>query len=90
MAVFREVNKAIQKHVAEKHPHKDIVIEAVRGAGYVYFNPLEIPSVYAHPIGTSTEDMVRLCCQEVDAFLQSLGGDYIESDCLRASGEEWN
>mgnify|MGYP003674616715 CR=1 FL=1 len=74
MANFKQVNKAITQHVSENHPHIDISVEAVRGEGYVYFlGPQEIPSVCAHPVSTSTEDMVRMCCEDIDRFLEVSG-----------------
>ena len=67
MANFKMVNKAVK----EKFPTLDI--EVVRGDGYVYFigddgyDTLE--SIYTHPVSTSTEDVTRLCIDEIESSL---------------------
>lgn len=66
MANMAAVNKAIRR----KFPALDI--EAVRGAGYVYFHGVDgfdkVPSVYAHPPVTPTNDMIRLCVESIEAW----------------------
>jgi hypothetical protein len=63
MANFKEVNKAVKKQFSK------LDIEVVRGVGYLYFggndgfNKLE--SIMAHPTSTSTEDVTRMCFEEI-------------------------
>lgn len=64
MANMREVNKAI------KQRFPDLEIEAVRGDGYVYFVHSDkydqLPSIYAHPPSTPTNEMIRLCVEQIE------------------------
>lgn len=63
MANFNQVNKAVR----QKFNTLDIEVE--RGEGYVYFSGddgLEIESIMVHPTSTSTEDMIRLCVDEIE------------------------
>ena len=63
MANFAAVNKALKA----AYPLLDI--EAVRGAGYVYFDGDDgfdkINSIFVHPTSTSTEDMIRLVIESI-------------------------
>jgi gamma-glutamylcyclotransferase (GGCT)/AIG2-like uncharacterized protein YtfP len=63
MANMLAVNSAIRK----AYPMLDI--EAVRGDGYVYFcgdDAFErLDSIYASPVSTKTDVMVRLCLEEI-------------------------
>ena len=63
MANFAAVNKAL------KAAYPALDIEAVRGAGYVYFDGDDgfdkIESIMAHPTSTSTEDMIRLVIKAI-------------------------
>lgn len=64
MARFSEVNKAIKK----EFPNLDI--EVVRGEGYVYFTgesayEYDVESIMTHPVSTSTEDLIRMCKEEL-------------------------
>lgn len=64
MANFRDVNRAIRA----RFPKLDI--EVVRGAGYVYFagdNAEGAISIYAHPVSTSTADMIRMAIEHINA-----------------------
>jgi hypothetical protein len=64
MANFRDVNRAIRA----RFPGLDI--EAVRGAGYVYFagdNAEGTASIYAHPVSTPTADMIRVALDNINA-----------------------
>jgi hypothetical protein len=67
MANFRLLNKAIK----EGYPTLDI--EAVRGEGYVYFAGNDgfdkIDSIMAHPVSTSTEDMIWMAIDEIEAAI---------------------
>lgn len=69
MAVMAKVNKAI------KSAYPNLEVEAVRGCGYVYFTGGrivdEIDSVYSHPVNTSTEDMIRMCLDEIEYYLNN-------------------
>lgn len=68
MANFTAVNKAIKK----AFPNLDI--QAVRGNGYVYFdgdNGFDrVESIYSHPIGTSTETMIRFCIRNINEAIE--------------------
>jgi hypothetical protein len=58
-----QVNKAIRKRFPKRH------IEAIRGDGYVWFCGLDtdvIASVFANPPTTPTEDMIRICIEEIE------------------------
>lgn len=63
MANFKQVNKAVNK------AFPDLDIEVVRGDGYVYFSGADafdkIDSIYSHPVSTSTDDMIRMCVDNV-------------------------
>ena len=63
MANMMVVNKAIKKQFP------DLDIEAVRGDGYVYFGGDDgfdaVESIYAHPTVTPTDDMIRMCIEEI-------------------------
>lgn len=64
MARFNEVNREIKK----AFPNLDI--EVVRGEGYVYFTgesayEYDVESIMTHPVSTSTEDLIRLCKDEL-------------------------
>jgi hypothetical protein len=64
MANFRDVNRAIRA----RFPGLDI--EAVRGAGYVYFagdNAESTASIYAHPVSTPTAYMIRMALDNINA-----------------------
>jgi hypothetical protein len=66
MANFRLLNKAIK----EGYPALDI--EAIRGHGYVYFQGNDgfdkIESIMAHPTSTSTEDMIWMAIDSIEAI----------------------
>ena len=64
MARFNEVNREIKK----AFPSLDI--EVVRGEGYVYFTgeaayEYDVESIMTHPVSTSTEDLIRMCKEEL-------------------------
>ena len=64
MANFRDVNRAIRARFPA------LSIEAVRGAGYVYFagdDAGDIASIYAHPVTTPTADMIRMALDNINA-----------------------
>lgn len=67
MANFKQVNVEIKK----AFPALDI--EVVRGEGYVYFTGEDgydtLESIYTHPVSTSTEDVIRLCIDEIESSL---------------------
>ena len=73
MANFRQVNSAIQKHLASKTLPVGTDFRAVRGVGYVYFIEAigcpEVPSLMAHPTSTTTETMTRLCLEGINYAL---------------------
>ena len=54
-----------------KHQFPKLNIVAVRGDGYVYFDGtdgyLELDNIYANPASTSTDDMFRLCKEEIES-----------------------
>ena len=58
MANFKKVNAEIKAITG-------MDIEAVRGDGYVYFDGDDgwdkIPSIYVHPVNTSTDVLIRMC-----------------------------
>lgn len=64
MANFKQVNKAVR----QRFPELDI--EVVRGVGYVYFCGEDgfdkIDSIMTHPTSTSTDEMIRLCIDEIE------------------------
>ena len=65
--------KAVNKGIKEAFLG-DIGIEAVRGNGYVYFIDSgldKIESVMSNPTSTSTEDMIRLCVDNIDCAIES-------------------
>jgi len=69
MANMKAVNKGIKEAFLG-----DIGIEAVRGNGYVYFIDSgldKIESVMSNPTSTSTEDMIRLCVDNIDCAIES-------------------
>jgi hypothetical protein len=49
-------------------------VEAVRGAGYVYFDGLDgfdkINSIMAHPVFSTTDDITRLAIEQIESSLQ--------------------
>jgi hypothetical protein len=63
MANFAAVNKAL------KAAYPALDIEAVRGAGYVYFDGDDgfdkINSIFVHPVNISTEDLTRFVIEAV-------------------------
>jgi hypothetical protein len=65
MANMMAVNKAIKQRFA------DLDIIAVRGTGYVYFDGDQgfnsVESIYAHPTVTPTDDMIRMCIENITA-----------------------
>ena len=64
MANFRDVNRAIRARFP------GLNIEAVRGAGYVYFagdNAEGVASIYAHPVSTPTADIIRMAIDNINA-----------------------
>lgn len=67
MANFQEVNKAVKS----KYPNLDI--EVVRGEGYIYFSGDDafdkVQPIMAHPVSTSTEDVIRLVLDELEEAL---------------------
>lgn len=69
MANFKIVNKTI------KNTFPSLDIEVVRGYGYVYFNGKDgigiVDSIMAHPVSTSTDDLIRLCIDEVECSLNA-------------------
>jgi hypothetical protein len=63
MTNFAQVNHAIRA----RFPKLDI--EAVRGAGYVYFagdDAEGIESIYAHPASTPTPHMIRMAIEQIE------------------------
>lgn len=68
MARFNEVNREVKK----AFPNLDI--EVVRGEGYVYFTGdsayvYDVESIFTHPVNTSTEDLVRMCKEEISSVI---------------------
>lgn len=68
MARFNEVNREIKK----AFPSLDI--EVVRGEGYVYFTgdsayEHDVESIMTHPVSTSTEDLIRMCKEEIKSVI---------------------
>jgi len=68
MARFNEVNREIKK----AFPSLDI--EVVRGEGYVYFTgdsayEYDVESIMTHPVSTSTEDLIRMCKEEINSVI---------------------
>jgi len=63
MANFKQVNKAVSKQFPE------LDVEVVRGDGYIYFAGKDgynkLDCIYTHPTVTTTEDVIRLCVEEV-------------------------
>ncbi len=71
MANFKEVNKAIAAKTG-------MDIEAVRGDGYVHFDGEDgfdkVPSVYANPVTTPTDEMTRFCLEAIaDVYFDLFG-----------------
>ena len=70
MANMKAVNKGIKEAFG-----CDLGIKAVRGDGYVYFHGLygfdNVESIMTHPVSTSTEDMIRLCVDNIDCAIES-------------------
>jgi hypothetical protein len=69
MANMKAVNKGIKEAFG-----CDLGIKAVRGDGYVYFIDSgfdKIESIMTHPVSTSTEDMIRLCIDNIDCAIES-------------------
>jgi len=67
MANFKAVNSAIQAKFGTG-------IEVVRGKDYVYFNGKnwgEVESIMCPPVTTSTEDLIRLCFDEIENYIHS-------------------
>lgn len=66
MANMKQVNQYIKTNFP------NLKIEAVRGEGYVYFDGDDgfgkVNSIYAHPVSTSTEDMVDFVMQEIQDY----------------------
>jgi hypothetical protein len=71
MANFKQVNKSVKKEFPDLH------IEVVRGDGYVYFDGMDafdrIDSIMTHPTSTTTEDLARLCIEEIKYSLKRDG-----------------
>ena len=66
MANFREVNRRVRQSFPT------LGVEVVRGEGYVYFDGYDgwmIPSIYTHPVSTSTESVVNMCISEIKDWL---------------------
>lgn len=66
MANFKEVNKAI------KTMFPNLNIDIVRGDGYIYYDGDEfdnIDSLYTHPVSTPTDDVIRLCVDDIEDYL---------------------
>ena len=70
MANFTAVNKAI------KNTFPTLDIKAVRCKGYVYFDGEDgfdkIESIYSHPIGTSTDTMIRFCFRQITQAIEDV------------------
>lgn len=63
MANMAQVNRAIR----QRFPKLDI--EAIRSDGYVWFYGMDtvgIASVFSNPPTTPTEDMIRICIEEIE------------------------
>lgn len=64
MANFAAVNKAL------KAAYPTLDIKAVRGEGYVYFDGDQVfdnvESIYSHPTSTPTDDMIRMCIENIE------------------------
>lgn len=66
MAQFHKVNRQIKK----QFPALDI--EVIRGEGYVYFigeDGYKLDSIMTHPTSTSTEDLIRMCVDEIESLV---------------------
>jgi hypothetical protein len=67
MANFAAVNKAL------KAAYPALDVEAVRGAGYVYFDGDDgfdkIDSIFVNPISTSTADLTRFVIEAVSDLI---------------------
>ena len=69
MANMKEVNKRIKEVFG-----CDIGIEAVRGEGYIYFDGYygydKVESIMAHPVSTNTEDVTRMCVENIKDYIE--------------------
>lgn len=67
--------RAVNKHVKAKFPEYDI--EVFRGSGYVYFGGDDgfdkVPSLYVHPVSTSTENLSKWCVEQIQDYLLENG-----------------
>jgi hypothetical protein len=72
MANMKTVNKGIKESFG-----CDLGIKAIRGDGYVYFyvkNPLlcgfdKVESIMTHPVNTTTEDVTRMCVENIKDYM---------------------
>lgn len=65
MANFKKVNSAAKK----AFPQLDV--EVVRGYGYIYFvgkDGENMESIFAHPVTTSTEDVIEMVLSELGDY----------------------
>jgi hypothetical protein len=77
MANMKAVNKGIKEAFG-----CDLGIKAVRGDGYVYFHGLHglcgfdnVESIMTHPVSTSTEDVTRMCVENIKDYLLILADE---------------